>query len=349
MEMENMGEKIQEARKAKGWTQDTLAEKMFVSRSAVANWEQGRRMPDVATLTRLMKLLNCQLGDFPISQMPLDGSENEALAVFDSEEISNEANPTEELDPESVQNELAKTDIPPEESNLAEKLGKNAANNFSECGKSETISEQSVEKVSFASEKSTPVYSVDPVSKNAANGSGLSRKKVIPIALAVLVAMALLLWLVIVPALQPKSKGIPYTSADGEVYTMERMQQQAENIPGKAYLIVNPSVQINHGESTDYYLFEFKYHEMNGIALSIDRLELVYFSKLKQNAFFINTAEDIKQQYGMTVDIPAYGDWSYISGLPVQDTAYGVGVLLHCTDENAQKLSFTSYISFPEL
>ena len=126
------------------------------------------------------------------------------------------------------------------------------------------------------------------------------------------------------------------------------MQQQAENIPGKAYLIVNPSLQINHGETEDYYIFEFRYHEMNGIALTVDRMEIIYFSRLKKNAFFINTAEDIKNQYGMTVDIPAYGDWSYVTGLPVQDTVYGVGELMHCTDENGEKLTFTSYLSFPD-
>ena len=70
-----------------------------------------------------------------------------------------------------------------------------------------------------------------------------------------------------------------------------------------------------------------------------DRLELIFFAKKNDNAFFVFTADDIKTQYGMTVDIPAYGDWVYTNGLPVQNTVYGVGELVHCTDENGEKLT----------
>ena len=86
------------------------------------------------------------------------------------------------------------------------------------------------------------------------------------IAAAILAAAALLIWLVILPAVQPKAKGSPYISENGEIYTIENMQQPVENISGKAYLMVNPSVQINHGETMDYYIFDFRYHEINGIA-----------------------------------------------------------------------------------
>ena len=44
--MNSIGEQIRDARNAKGWTQDTLAEKMSVTRSALQNWEQGRRHPN---------------------------------------------------------------------------------------------------------------------------------------------------------------------------------------------------------------------------------------------------------------------------------------------------------------
>ena len=46
--MENIGEKIMQARKTKGMTQDTLAQLVNVSRQTVSHWENGRAMPDRA-------------------------------------------------------------------------------------------------------------------------------------------------------------------------------------------------------------------------------------------------------------------------------------------------------------
>ena len=53
--MENIGEKIMQARKTKGMTQDTLAQLVNVSRQTVSHWENGRAMPDVATAAQLSK------------------------------------------------------------------------------------------------------------------------------------------------------------------------------------------------------------------------------------------------------------------------------------------------------
>ena len=56
--MENIGEKIMQARKTKGMTQDTLAQLVNVSRQTVSHWENGRAMPDVATAAQLSMLLD---------------------------------------------------------------------------------------------------------------------------------------------------------------------------------------------------------------------------------------------------------------------------------------------------
>ena len=52
------GEKIKEARKQCGLSQEQLAEKMAVSRSAVAKWEANNGLPDVDNLKALAQLLN---------------------------------------------------------------------------------------------------------------------------------------------------------------------------------------------------------------------------------------------------------------------------------------------------
>ena len=44
------GEKLREARKAAGLSQEQFAEKMSVSRSAVAKWESDKGLPDVNNL-----------------------------------------------------------------------------------------------------------------------------------------------------------------------------------------------------------------------------------------------------------------------------------------------------------
>ena len=52
-----LGEKIRHARKSAGMSQEQLAEKLCVSRSAIAKWETGKGMPDVENLKILSRLL----------------------------------------------------------------------------------------------------------------------------------------------------------------------------------------------------------------------------------------------------------------------------------------------------
>ena len=53
-----LGEKIREARRKCGLSQEQLAEKMSVSRSAIAKWETDKGLPDVGNLKVLARLLN---------------------------------------------------------------------------------------------------------------------------------------------------------------------------------------------------------------------------------------------------------------------------------------------------
>ncbi len=56
-----LGEKIKEARKQSSLSQEQLAEKMAVSRSAVAKWESGKGLPDVENLRLLSRILNVSI------------------------------------------------------------------------------------------------------------------------------------------------------------------------------------------------------------------------------------------------------------------------------------------------
>ncbi len=52
------GEKLKEARVKAGLSQEELAQRLSVSRSAVAKWETDKGMPDVANLKAVAKLLD---------------------------------------------------------------------------------------------------------------------------------------------------------------------------------------------------------------------------------------------------------------------------------------------------
>ena len=53
-----LGEKIRETRRKCGFSQEQLADKMSVSRSAIAKWETDKGLPDVGNLKILARLLN---------------------------------------------------------------------------------------------------------------------------------------------------------------------------------------------------------------------------------------------------------------------------------------------------
>ena len=55
------GETLKTARIKAGYTQDELADKLAVSRSAIAKWENDRGMPDIANLKALAKALDVSI------------------------------------------------------------------------------------------------------------------------------------------------------------------------------------------------------------------------------------------------------------------------------------------------
>ena len=56
--MESLGQRIRNARKAKGMTQEQLASALYVSRQTVSSWENDRSEPSYEMLANLMELLD---------------------------------------------------------------------------------------------------------------------------------------------------------------------------------------------------------------------------------------------------------------------------------------------------
>lgn len=58
--MESFSTRIAEARKARGMTQEQLAQMLHVSRQTVSHWENGRVLPDLAMAERISEALELQ-------------------------------------------------------------------------------------------------------------------------------------------------------------------------------------------------------------------------------------------------------------------------------------------------
>lgn len=75
-----LNEKLQELRKKKGLTQEELAERLYVSRTAISKWESGRGVPNIESLKAIAKFFSVSLDEL------LSGEELLDLAEIDNKE-----------------------------------------------------------------------------------------------------------------------------------------------------------------------------------------------------------------------------------------------------------------------
>ena len=73
----DFSEKLQQLRKQKGWTQEELAELIFVSRPAVSKWESGRGYPGIESLKTISKLFSVSIDDLLSGEALIALAENE--------------------------------------------------------------------------------------------------------------------------------------------------------------------------------------------------------------------------------------------------------------------------------
>ncbi|MBR4413721.1 MAG: response regulator [Aeriscardovia sp.] len=65
-----------------GISQETLAKKLFVTKAAVSNWENGNRIPDTDMVIKIAKCL-----DIDISVLMSDGNETPNVIIVDDDRI----------------------------------------------------------------------------------------------------------------------------------------------------------------------------------------------------------------------------------------------------------------------
>lgn len=76
------GEKLQTLRKSRGWTQEELAEALFVSRTAVSKWESGRGLPNIDSLKEISKLFSVSLDELLSGDKLLSLAEKETKTAL---------------------------------------------------------------------------------------------------------------------------------------------------------------------------------------------------------------------------------------------------------------------------
>ena len=76
-------EKLQELRKGRGLTQEELAEKLFVSRTAISKWESGRGYPSIDSLKQIAHFFSVTIDDLICSDEMISVAENEKKEFAD--------------------------------------------------------------------------------------------------------------------------------------------------------------------------------------------------------------------------------------------------------------------------
>lgn len=72
-----LNEKLQQLRKQKGFTQEELAEKLYVSRTAISKWESGRGYPSIDSLKAISKLFGISIDELLSSEELMSIAETE--------------------------------------------------------------------------------------------------------------------------------------------------------------------------------------------------------------------------------------------------------------------------------
>lgn len=85
--MVEFGEKVKQIREEKGMTQQTMAEKLYVTRQAVSRWECGVRHPDLLTAKKIAKILDVSLDELVSGEELKENIEKEPVLAQPVENI----------------------------------------------------------------------------------------------------------------------------------------------------------------------------------------------------------------------------------------------------------------------
>ena len=76
-------ERLKKERKSKGWSQEKLAEKLFVSRQSVSKWETGQNYPSIEIIIKISDLF-----DVTIDELLRSDEELTKKVIKDSKQLA---------------------------------------------------------------------------------------------------------------------------------------------------------------------------------------------------------------------------------------------------------------------
>lgn len=85
--MVEFGEKVKQIREERGMTQQTLAEKLYVTRQAVSRWERGARYPELLTAKKIARILDVSLDELLSGEELKENIEKEPILMRPIENI----------------------------------------------------------------------------------------------------------------------------------------------------------------------------------------------------------------------------------------------------------------------
>lgn len=83
MSQEKIGKFIKELREEKNLTQEGLAELLFVDRTAISKWENGKNLPDTIILKELSKIFNISINELLMGKKEVN--ELATLKLYDNQ------------------------------------------------------------------------------------------------------------------------------------------------------------------------------------------------------------------------------------------------------------------------
>lgn len=87
METHEIGQKIKVLRKARGLTQQQLADRLGLQRATISNYEIGRRTPHLSELSRLADVLGVSMEYFAVKDDDVHNLIARARMLFENDEI----------------------------------------------------------------------------------------------------------------------------------------------------------------------------------------------------------------------------------------------------------------------
>ena len=84
----NIGSRIAELRKRKKWTQEELAQKIYVTDKTISSWESNRTEPSLDTIARLSEILDCRIVYLMYGDVKKNDIETEIKIKLEKDEFS---------------------------------------------------------------------------------------------------------------------------------------------------------------------------------------------------------------------------------------------------------------------